>query len=303
MFIAGTGNVGKNLLDLIYSGDMPFTVAGIENRRGQITGKHLEKTDVLNFLNSPSEHPEKKSFDELDFDIYVDLRTASKDGKMELETYRKAFEKGADVVSANKSGLANHWQEIMAKKNETGKRMLFEATVAGGLPIFSLLNSSLQGFQCNYFQGIVNLTANYVMQMITEGISFDEACKMAIKEGIGETDMSDDLTGLDSARKAIIISNAIFGQNLRLKDLKYEGIRNSPDKNMRLLVTAGIDEKFTVTSRIESLETGDSFLRLDPMAMSMRMGFVGRSTVTVSEDTDGPVETAGAVLNDIITLA
>ena len=35
----------KNLLDLIYSGDMPFTVAGIENRRGQITGKHLEKTD------------------------------------------------------------------------------------------------------------------------------------------------------------------------------------------------------------------------------------------------------------------
>ena len=183
----------------------------------------------------------------------------------------------------------------MAKKNETGKRMLFEATVAGGLPIFSLLNSSLQGFQCNYFQGIVNLTANYVMRMITEGISFDEACKMAIKEGIGETDMSDDLTGLDSARKAIIISNAIFGQNLRLKDLKYEGIRNSPDKNMRLLVTAGIDEKFTVTSRIESLETGDSFLRLDPMAMSMRMGFVGRSMVTVSEDTDGPVETAGGL--------
>ncbi len=254
-------------------------------------------------MKNPSEYPQKENPEDLDYDVYVDMRSASRDGSFERDTYLKMFESGKNLITANKSGLANHWKKIDISRIENNKRMLYEATVAGGLPLFSVLRNSLNGFQCSYFQGIVNLTANFVMRMMRDGHSFEDACSMAVREGIGETDMSDDLLGIDSARKAVILSNAIFGKSLSLSDIKFGGMIKNSEKNQMLLVTIGMNEEFYVNSEVVSLEKGHPFLKLGPMAMGYRAGFKDRSMLTVSEDYDGPVETAGAVLSDILSLA
>ena len=302
VYLSGTGNVGRNLIQLIYNKNLPIRIAGIENRRGQILGNSITLTQYSDFMKNPSDYPIKENPEDLDYDIYVDMRSASKTGTDETNTYVKLFESGKNLVTANKSGLANHWKKINASSIENNRKMFYEATVAGGLPLFSVLRNSLNGFQCSYFQGIVNLTANFVMRMMREGHNFEDACSLAVKEGIGETDMSDDLLGIDSARKAVILSNAIFGQSLSLSDIKYGGMIRNSEKNQMLLVTIRKNEEFYVQSEVVSLEKNHPFLKFGPMAMGYRVGFEDRSILTVSEDYDGPVETAGAVLSDILSL-
>ena len=301
VYLSGTGNVGRNLIKLIFNKNLPVRIAGIENRKGQIIGDSISLSQYNAFMSNPHVFPKKENPEDLKFDIFVDMRTASKTGASEKDTYLKMFESGKNLITANKSGLANYWKEINSSMIENNRKILFEATVAGGLPLFSVLRNSMNGFQCSYFQGIVNLTANFVMRMMREGHTYEDACSLAIKEGIGETDMSDDLLGIDSARKAVILSNAVFGQSLSLSDMKFGGMIRNSKENQMLLVTIRQNEEFYVQSDIVTLEKDHPFLKMGPMAMGYLAGFYNRSTLMVSEDYDGPVETAGAVLSDILS--
>ena len=301
VYLSGTGNVGRNLIKLIFDKNMPIRIAGIENRKGQIIGNSISLSQYNAFMANHHDFPIKENPEDLEFDIFVDMRTASKTGSLEKDTYLTMFESGKNLITANKSGLANYWKDINASRIQNNRKMLFEATVAGGLPLFSVLKNSLKGFQCTYFQGIVNLTANFVMRMMREGHTFEDACSLAIKEGIGETDMSDDLLGIDSARKAVIMSNAIFGQSLSLSDIKFGGMIRNSEQNQMLLVTIRQNEEFFVNSGIVTLDKDHPFLKLGAMAMGYHAGFDNRSTLGVYEDYDGPVETAGAVLSDILS--
>ena len=113
----------------------------------------------------------------------------------------------------------------------------------------------------------------------------------------------DDLDGTDSARKAVIIANSLFHKPMRLKDLKYSGIdENNIKKNEMLLAKISMNKEFSVESRVFTLKSEDPFLRLAPMGMACSIGFKERNPVYISEDMDGPLETAGAVLSDILSV-
>ncbi len=301
VFISGTGNVGRNLIRLIQQYNTGVRITGLENRRGMISGDHLTNNDVDNFLKNPEKFG--KNRERAEYDIFVDLRTASRDGRMELESYISEFQKGKNVVTANKSGLANYWPEIFQScENENG-HILYEATVAGGLPIFSTLRASCGYFKVRSFRGIVNLTSNYIIKKVNSGVPLKDAEEEAIRLGIAETDMSDDLTGKDSARKAVIVCNSLFGKKFRLSDFKYGGLNlNKIEQNSMLLVSINDDGEFKAQSDIQILEENDPFLKMAPTAMAAEIGFYGRANLTLIEEFDGPLETASAVLSDIINI-
>ena len=299
LYIAGTGNVSKALLQLLEA--IPeIEIYGLENSRGSIYGYGpLDKQMINLFLEQPSRHQKPERVEDLEFDIYVDLRTASRDGILERRTYEHMFYSGKSVVTANKSGLANFFPEIMKDSISTKRKIFYEATVAGGLPIFSLLEGSFKPFHVNEFIGIVNLTSNFVLKKIRSGLKQEDAFNEAVKAGVAETDMSDDLNGTDSARKAVIIANSIFGYPLRLSNLKYTGIDlNNISGKTALMVR--INDEGEISSGLMELEEGSAFLDLDPMSMAVQVSFKEREPIFVSEKRDGPIETAGAVLNDIL---
>ena len=299
LYIAGTGNVSKALLQLLEA--IPeIEIYGLENSRGSIYGYGpLDKQMINLFLEQPSRHQKPERVEDLEFDIYVDLRTASKDGILEWRTYEHMFYSGKSVVTANKSGLANFFPEIMKDSISTKRKIFYEATVAGGLPIFSLLEGSFKPFHVKEFVGIVNLTSNFVLKKIRSGLKQEDAFNEAVKAGVAETDMSDDLNGTDSARKAVIIANSIFGYPLRLSNLKYTGIdlKNISGKTALMV---RINDEGEISSGLMELEEGSAFLDLDPMSMAVQVSFKEREPIFVSEKRDGPIETAGAVLNDIL---
>ena len=302
LYIAGTGNVSKNLIKLMES--IPgLSIYGMENSRGSIYGYGpLDAGMIESFIKDPQSHGNHgKNVEDLEFEIYVDLRTASRDGVRERRTYEHMFNAGKHVVTANKSGLANFFPEIRKASVSSKRRILYEATVAGGLPIFSLLEGSFLPFSVKEFRGVVNLTSNFVLKNIRKGLKPEDAMNMAIKEGVAETDMKDDLDGTDSARKTVIIANALFGYSVRLSDLKYNGvdIQNVSEDTM---VIAYVNDQGVIRSGIEKLKSDDPLLRLDPMGMAAEISFNERAPVFISASRDGPLETAGAVLNDILSI-
>ncbi len=302
LYIAGTGNVAKNLMRLMEA--VPgISVYGMENSRGSIYGYGPLGSDMIqSFIQDPHSHGKHgMKVEDLEFDIYVDLRTASKDGVMERRTYEHMFSAGKSVVTANKSGLANFFPEIAEASHASRRKILYEATVAGGVPIFSLLQGAFLPFTVKEFRGVVNLTSNFVLKSIRMGLDPQEAKNQAIREGVAETDMTDDLDGTDSARKTVIVANALFGYPVRLKDLKYGGI-DIENVTANSMVISYVNDQGKIESGLRTLGSDDPLLHLDPMGMAAEIKFKERAPIFISANRDGPLETAGAVLNDILLL-
>lgn len=299
IFLNGSGNVGKNLLKML--SDYNIKVAGIKNSRGCIINEDgLSFNEIENFLKHSENYHSEKIFS-AEYDVFVDLSTASSDGNRELKNYLEAFSNGKKVVTANKSGLANHWSKIM----ENGRdRILYEATVAGGLPVFNFKNRCLRYGTIEKIEGIVNLTSNFIIKNMVSGKSMQESIELAKREGVAETDPSDDISGLDSARKAVLISNHFFHTSLSVNQIEYGGIENEKIREGDALVVsvAKKNNDIEVFSGLKNYDKNHPFTTLDPMGMIISFYFSDRAPVTVMENRDGPLETAAAVLNDIIEI-
>ena len=113
LYLAGTGNVSKNLLSLISNLNSDIKIMGIENSRGQLFSEEsLSMADINNFMKSPGDYRKSLNISKMDFDIYVDMRTASKNGERERDDYITLMKNGKHIVTANKSGLANFFPEF-----------------------------------------------------------------------------------------------------------------------------------------------------------------------------------------------
>ncbi|MEN6627216.1 MAG: homoserine dehydrogenase [Candidatus Sumerlaeia bacterium] len=137
----------------------------------------------------------------------------------------RALEAGKHVVTANKALLAVHGPELMelARKNNVG--LLYEAAVAGGIPIIRTLEQGLSANVFSSVMGIFNGTCNYILTRMGEaGLSFDKALAEAQELGYAEPDPTYDIEGYDTAHKTAILSSLAFGMDIRFKDVYVEGI-------------------------------------------------------------------------------
>lgn len=137
-----------------------------------------------------------------------------------------ALSQGKSVVTANKDLLAEHGQELMETAARHGTQILFEASVAGGIPIILPLKQSLAGNRIYRLMGIINGTTNYILsQMSQQGREFEEALLEAQRLGYAEADPSADVEGWDAARKLAILASIAFNTRISFKDVFVEGIR------------------------------------------------------------------------------
>lgn len=136
-----------------------------------------------------------------------------------------AIDAGKHVVTANKALLALHGREIFARAAQKGVAVAFEAAVAGGIPIIKALREGLAANHIEWVAGIINGTSNFILStMRDEGMSFEDALKLAQANGYAEADPTFDIEGVDAAHKIAILSSLAFGRPVNFDACHIEGI-------------------------------------------------------------------------------
>jgi homoserine dehydrogenase len=141
-----------------------------------------------------------------------------------------ALAHGKPVVTANKELLANVGAELYAAADAAHRDLLFEAAVAGGIPIMRALRESLHGEPITRVLGIINGTTNYILTKMTDAVDaggdadYGAALKDAQSLGYAERDPTADVEGYDAGAKAAIIATVAFGKKVVAGDVYHQGI-------------------------------------------------------------------------------
>ena len=221
--LLGCGTVGGALVELV------------DEHRDSIaerTGLRLEVARVA-VRNTAKQRSVELGADVLTNDALSVVEDPSVDVVVELiggieparELILTALQNKKAVVTGNKELLANVGAELFEAADKAGVDLLFEAAVAGGIPLIRPLRESLAGDRVQRILGIVNGTTNFILTRMTEeGSTFHEALAEAQELGYAERDPTADVEGFDAAAKAAIIATVAFGVRVVAGDVYNEGI-------------------------------------------------------------------------------
>jgi homoserine dehydrogenase len=226
-----------------------------------------------------------------------------------------ALRNGKQVVTANKALLAKHGEALAQVAEEKGCRLMFEAAVAGGIPVIKTLREALAGNKMKAVQGILNGTCNYILtRMFEAGFEFDVALKEAQAKGYAEADPSMDIDGHDTAHKLALLAALAFGTAPDLGAVAVEGLRHVRPLDLQFAAELECKIKLLGVARM----TGDGLeQRVGPClvplssplasidgvlnAVLLQGDAVG--SVTLAGRGAGGAPTASAVVSDIIDIA
>jgi homoserine dehydrogenase len=223
-----------------------------------------------------------------------------------------AIENGKHVVTANKSLIALHGNEIFAKASEKGVIVAFEAAVAGGIPIIKAIREGLSGNEIQWLAGIINGTGNFILtEMREKGRDFADVLAEAQALGYAEADPTFDVEGIDAAHKLTILASIAFGIPLQFEKIYTEGITRITRLDVDYAEKLGYRIKHLGIAR----KTGEGIeLRVHPTLIPERRLIANvngvMNAVLVKGDAVGPTlyygagagadPTASAVVADVI---
>lgn len=229
--LLGCGHVGSALVRLITdNGDSIETRTGVRLQVAKVAVRNLSRERDVALPASAFTNDANAVVGDPDVDIVVEVIGGIEPAR---ELIVEALKTGKPVVTANKELLANFGKELFEAAEGAGVDLLFEASVAGGVPLMRPLRESLAGDRITRVMGIVNGTTNYILtRMSEEGASFSDALAEAQSLGFAERDPTADVEGFDAAAKAAIIASIAFGARVVAGDVYREGISELTDADM-----------------------------------------------------------------------
>jgi homoserine dehydrogenase len=221
--LLGCGHVGSALVKLLSNNaDLITARTGVDVRVGRIAVHNLSKERDVDVAPDVLTNDAESIVNDPNIDVIVEMIGGIEPARSLILTALKA---GKPVVTANKELLANVGKELFEAAEAAGVDLLFEASVAGGVPLMRPLRESLAGERITRVMGIVNGTTNYVLtRMSEEGCSFADALAEAQRLGYAERDPTADIEGYDAAAKAAIVASVAFGAQVVAGDVYREGI-------------------------------------------------------------------------------
>lgn len=153
---------------------------------------------------------------------------------------KAALEQGIHFITAGKTLVSRHMEELSALAERRDAHFLYEASVAGGIPLLKPLRKlSLLG-DVSQVRGIINGSCNHILTgMSEEGRTFSDMMAEAKALGYLEADPSDDINGWDTRRKLRILATLAFGGTVQEDDIPCEGIAHIRQQDIRTLQDAG----------------------------------------------------------------
>jgi len=259
--LLGCGNVGAALVQLVAErGAQIEERTGIDLRIAQVAVRSASKERDVAVDPSVLTTDARAVVDDPDVDLVVEVIGGIEPARTLILA---ALEAGKPVVTANKELLANVGAELYAAAEAAGVDLLFEAAVAGGIPLMRPLRESLVGEDVARVMGIVNGTTNYILtKMAEEGWTYAAALAEAQSLGYAERDPTADVEGFDAGAKAAIIATIAFGAGVVAGDVYHEGISNLTDTDIAFAARLGYVIKLLAIA--ERFEDGSVAVRVHP---------------------------------------
>lgn len=161
-----------------------------------------------------------------DIDTLVELTSTNiETGEPGLTHIRKSLENNINVVTGNKGPILLDYKKLKVLADNNNVELKVGCTTGGALPSINGGIYDIAGSKIQSIEGVLNGTTNYILsKMANDNVDYKEALLEAQKVGIAESDPSLDVLGYDTASKIIILSNVLMNSDLKLEDLKINGI-------------------------------------------------------------------------------
>ncbi len=215
--LVGFGTVGQSVARILCGdGRRPLVLSHVCNR-------HVERK-VVDWV--PPSVTWTSDFDDVlhsDADVVVEV-IGGRDPASDW--IRRALEAGKSVVTANKQVMAHTGAELMRIAADRKRHLLFEAAVAGGIPIIRSVREGLAGDRLQRVLGVLNGTCNYILTRMEAGrVSFEDALREAQERGYAEADPTADVDGGDAQAKLAILAAVGLGRGVPVQEIPLRSIR------------------------------------------------------------------------------
>lgn len=231
-----------------------------------------------------------------------------------LACLHAALRRGMHVVTPNKGPLVLAYRELHALARDHGALLRFDGAVAGGLPAVNLGARDLRGAVVEQLDAVPNLVTGYVMDMLADGVPWDDALARAYAEGVLEGDGAWDLEGWDAAAKLVILANAVLDYPATLDMVARAGIvgldatdlaaARTRGERYRLVASAirQPDGTYTLSVAPQPLPPAHPFGRLGRKEMAVRYTTDIYGTITAIIEEPDPVPSAATMLRDLLDI-
>ncbi len=213
--------------------------------------------------------------------------------------YRKYIEMGFNVITPNKkagSGPYDYYEKLMALSQRTGRKFLYETTVGAGLPVICTLKDLRETGDTVYrIEGMVSGTLAWLFSMYDGSMPFSSLVLKAKEQGFTEPDPRDDLSGMDVARKTVILAREL-GYRTEVSDIDVESLVPEELRNV---------PKDEFMKRLPELDEHIKELYDSAAAKDMKLRYVGKvedgvcSVSLAAYPADHPFSTASGTDNVI----
>ena len=304
--LIGLGTVGSGVFKTLQSFDnvevKSIAVRNI-NKKRNIKGldESIVTDDAYKIVNDP------------EIDIVAELV-----GGLEpaFDLIATAIKNGKHIVTANKELLAKRGEELFKIAEEYNRVILYEAAIAGGIPIIMPIKTILAGNKINHIEAIVNGTTNYILtKMDVQGAQYSDVLKEAQELGYAEADPTGDVEGFDAAYKIATLASITFNKRIKIENVYREGITKIRAEDMKAANDLGYKIKLIASAHMDDNENVD--VRVHPMLVSKKstlahIDYVTNAvslsghpigSVTLSGPGAGEFPTASSVVGDILAIA
>jgi homoserine dehydrogenase len=253
--LLGCGNVGAALVQLVErQADVIEARTGVRLQISRVAVRNISRDREVELPEGVLTRDAHSVVNDPTVDVIVEVMGGIEPAR---ELIAEAISHGKPVITANKELLANVGHELWAQSDAAGVDLLFEAAVAGGIPLIRALRESLRGEPVTRVMGIVNGTTNFILTKMTdEGADYSAALSEAQRLGFAERDPTADVEGFDAGAKAAIIASIAFGARVVAGDVYHEGISGVTAADIAIARRLGYVVKLlAIAEKIEDTET------------------------------------------------
>ena len=253
--IIGLGTVGKGILEILTTRDLGIQLVAVVDRSIE------KKKDLLK--NIPGSSDIDLILKDTSIDAVVELI-----GGIDTALYiaRSALDANKHLITANKALLAEHGYALFQLARKQQKHILFEAAIAGAIPIVRNIESIFRYEKINNLRGILNGTTNYILtRMRKEGRPYAEILKDAQAHGLAESDPTLDVQGFDAGQKLALLVSLITGEWVESKNIPVRGITEITSLDVEW------SDKFNQRLRLVAeylTQDGKHYMHVTPMLVS-----------------------------------